>query len=663
MNTPLYTAKPNLTLTVMEDHAAIAKAAANQIATALRKKPGLVIGLATGATMEPVYAELVRMHTQEGLNFSKAHFFNLDAYKGLPSTDRNSYANQLKKLLLDPVGANPDNVSLVQGIGFDPDEYERKIKDAGGIDIQLLGLGGEGHIGFNELGSAFDSRTRLINLLPRTLEDNAMYFSKQGEKVPPQAYTMGIGTILEAKEIIVLANNPNKAFAVRNMMDASGQKPQELSTLELAHMNRLAGGKVNMDHLLSFAESWEEGFREKAKPVEELPARALHAHSKVTMLVDKEAASMVRVSDLINHSNLKGKEIDALVERFAPRELDVTINDTKKKLLLTPGFDFFDPKVMALNEKFDPQKREHVEALERVLTNTTDVGVGAHQDDIEIMAAPALLSAARTASKQWLTVIVTDGAASKSVLNGKPTDLTPRQLTDMRQREQRQAAKDAGTPVIQLKYPSAAVNAHMGTLKKQEAALSLGTLFAAMPNLEQVFGHNPIDKHATHLATFAVQTAALRAAKPPMLNKVYAMEVWGGLTGIPEVQLSMFPVEDGKDLVVIRRLIDHFQSQIIGQDRAYSNASLGRAEGHGGFVTSPHLSSPPPAMFIGLDVTDFTKGAERDQGELGRDILERAAAIKIRFARAHQIPEPPSLEGGFTGNLLRKPDPNETQRH
>jgi glucosamine-6-phosphate deaminase len=650
-----YTGRHNLTLTILEDHKAIALKAAHRIADALRVKPDLVLGLATGATMEPVYSELVRMHKEEGLDFSKARFFNLDSYKGLPSTDRNSYDFQLRKLLLDKVNAKKENINLVQGIDFDPAAYEAKIKAAGGIDIQLLGLGGEGHIGFNEVGSAFDSRTREVQLHPRTVEDNAMYFNRPGEKVPASAYTMGIGTILEAKEIIVLANNPNKGWAVRNLMEPTGTSSQDLTSLELYQMQKYhdregSGASVDRATIEAFFEAQAKGARKEAKPVEELPARALHAHKNVTLLVDEEAASMTRLTDLLQKSNLDKSQVQKLVDKFTPRELEVSIDGRKQNLFLPAGFDFYDPKVMELDEKFDPKNRRHVEALQAALAKTTHVGVGAHQDDIEIMAGPMLLKN----KDHWMNIIVTDGAASKSILNGMATELTPKQLTDMRQREQREAARETGTPVIQLKYPSAAVNGHMGEGKRQEAAFALGTLFSAMPKTEEVFGHNPIDKHATHLAVLAVQTAALRAAQHKNLKNVYAMEVWGGLTGIPEAQLSMFVVEDGRDLAAINTLIGKYQSQIQGQGRDYAATTTARMVGHGGYVSNPHLNNPPEGMVIGLNITDFTKGESNDMGALAKELLERAAAIKVKLAEKHSIPATPNLSGGFTGALLAK---------
>ncbi len=648
----IFEPKDKLNLSVMSDHAAIAKAAALRIAQRLKEKPDLVLGLATGATMEPVYAELVRMHEKEGLDFSKARFFNLDHYKGLESTNRNSYDFQLRELFLKKVKAREENINLVQGFNFDPAAYERKIKDAGGIDIQLLGIGGEGHIGFNEVGSARDSRTREVTLSARTKEDNGTYFNRPGEKVPDAAYTMGIGTILEAKEIIALANNQNKAWAVRNLMEPTGKVSEELSTLELRQMQQLTkaatGNPMPIADVDAFFEARQADGKRDAKPVEDLPARALHDHPHVTLLVDEEAASMTRPSHLLQRSNLKFGAVEALLSKFSAQELRL---DDGKKLFIPAGFDFYDPEVMGLDEKFDLKNGRHVQALQRVLQHATDVSVGAHQDDVEIMAGPMMLDTVKAPNKQWLSVIVTDGAASKSVLNGCATELSPKQLTDMRQLEQRKAAKLANAPVIQLKYPSATVNGHMGVGKKNEAAYALGTLFAATPNVERVFGHNPLDKHPTHIAVFAAQTAALRAAKPPKLEKAYGMEVWGGLTGLPESMLSVFEV--GNDhLVKLQQIIEVFQSQILGQGRDYATGTIARIRGHGAYVSSPHLPNPPAGMVIGIDVTDFTRGQSHDMGGLAESLLQRARDLKVKVAEQHSVAETPMLANGYASSVL-----------
>ncbi len=177
----------------------------------LRKRPDLVLGLATGRTMESVYAQLV----ESGVSFAAARSFNLDEYVGLGRDHPDSYARYMNTHLFSKVDINPDNTHLPDGTAADlraaAREYENKIADAGGIDVQLLGIGEAGHIGFNEPLSALASRTRDKTLTPTTRKQNAGMFGGDPDAVPTRAMTMGVGTILEARELILLATGPGKA--------------------------------------------------------------------------------------------------------------------------------------------------------------------------------------------------------------------------------------------------------------------------------------------------------------------------------------------------------------------------------------------------------------------------------------------------------------------
>lgn len=189
--------------------------AAMLIAKMVRTKPDLVMGLATGETMERIYAILVNMHTQEGLDFSLVRTFNLDEYIGLPASDPHSYHFYMNKHLFSHINIDPRNTHIPDGMAKDfPKEcrdYEDRIKRCGGIDIQLLGLGSVGHIGFNEPLSALYSRTREKGLTPTTLQQNARYFGNDTSKMPTRALTMGVGTILEARRILLVATGKSKA--------------------------------------------------------------------------------------------------------------------------------------------------------------------------------------------------------------------------------------------------------------------------------------------------------------------------------------------------------------------------------------------------------------------------------------------------------------------
>jgi glucosamine-6-phosphate deaminase len=191
-----------------------AQLAATLIAERLRNKPNLVLGCATGRTMERIYQTLVELHQQNGLDFSLCHTFNLDEYVGLAATDERSYHHYMKEQLFKHVNINFANTHLPDGTATDlkaeATRYEAAIANLGGIDVQLLGLGETGHIRFNEPLSALMSRTRDKALAPLTLRQNAQFFGG-AEHVPKRALTMGVGTILEAKEILMVVTGGAKA--------------------------------------------------------------------------------------------------------------------------------------------------------------------------------------------------------------------------------------------------------------------------------------------------------------------------------------------------------------------------------------------------------------------------------------------------------------------
>jgi len=188
--------------------------AARLIAAAIRAKPHLVLGLATGRTMERLYAQLVQLHREEGLDFSLVRTFNLDEYIGLPATHPGSYRYYMNRHLFDHVNLDKRNTFLPDGMAGDVEaeceRYERRIAEVGGIDLQLLGIGRAGHIGFNEPLSALRSRTRSKALTPMTVAENRGEFSKP-EEMPRRAITMGVGTILEARQLLLLVTGETKA--------------------------------------------------------------------------------------------------------------------------------------------------------------------------------------------------------------------------------------------------------------------------------------------------------------------------------------------------------------------------------------------------------------------------------------------------------------------
>lgn len=196
---------------------------ASLLVSQVQRKPCSVLGLATGATMEPVYADVVHAVRAGTVSLSAVTTFNLDEYAGLPATHPGSYRSTMNALLFDHTDVDKRCCFIPDGMAADPDEeafrYEAQIAEKGPVDLQLLGIGRNGHIGFNEPGSELASRTRLVDLHPSTQDANSSFF-KDGV-VPCQALTMGISTILAAKAIVVLATGAAKAEAVaRSQADA-----------------------------------------------------------------------------------------------------------------------------------------------------------------------------------------------------------------------------------------------------------------------------------------------------------------------------------------------------------------------------------------------------------------------------------------------------------
>jgi glucosamine-6-phosphate deaminase len=207
---------------IRPDAQAAALLVARVIDRELRANPHLVLGLATGRTMEAVYRCLVQMHRKEGLDFSLCKTFNLDEYVGLGPDDPHSYRHYMRQHLFDQVNLDKRNTHLPNGQAPDLEAecgaYEAAIRKFGGIDVQLLGIGRAGHIGFNEPLSALHSRTRVKALTSATIEQNAAFFGGS-DKVPRRAITMGVGTILESRRCLLLATGAEKADIIAKAVE------------------------------------------------------------------------------------------------------------------------------------------------------------------------------------------------------------------------------------------------------------------------------------------------------------------------------------------------------------------------------------------------------------------------------------------------------------
>ncbi|CAN5575040.1 glucosamine-6-phosphate deaminase [soil metagenome] len=221
---------------ILPDAEVASQYAASLVARLIKQKPTAVLGLATGSTPLPFYEDLVRKHREEGLDLSQVTTFNLDEYVGLAPEHPASYHYFMRENFFSKVNIPGSQTNIPDGLGQDVpttcQAYEADIAAAGGIDVQILGIGGDGHIGFNEPTSSLASRTRIKTLTQRTREDNAPFFANAAD-VPHHVITMGVGTIMEAKHVILLAFGAKKAQAVADTVEGPVTAMVPASVLQL----------------------------------------------------------------------------------------------------------------------------------------------------------------------------------------------------------------------------------------------------------------------------------------------------------------------------------------------------------------------------------------------------------------------------------------------
>ena len=241
---------------VCENYEEVSKKAAQMILSQVTLKPNSVLGLATGSTPIGMYENLVSLNEKGDIDFSEVRTFNLDEYYKLPKENDQSYHYFMYKNLFDHININPENIHIPNGMTDDVDaeceRYDELIKEAGGVDIQVLGIGNNAHIGFNEPTINFEKGTHLVQLEDSTIEANSRFFDNI-EDVPKKAITMGVGSIFKSRKIMLIATGENKAEAIYNTVY----------------------GKV----------------------VPEVPASILQFHSDIVLILDKEAAKLLKEED------------------------------------------------------------------------------------------------------------------------------------------------------------------------------------------------------------------------------------------------------------------------------------------------------------------------------------------------------------------------------
>lgn len=257
---------------ILKDAAAVAEYGANIFKKQLNKKHNSVLGLATGSTPVALYQELIKANKAGEVSFKSAASFNLDEYMGLEGEHPQSYRHFMNEQLFNHVDIDKANTQVPPGNAKNPveacEKFEQDIVDAGGIDVQLLGIGRNGHIGFNEPSSSLASRTRVKTLTKATIDDNARFFSED-EHQPHLSITMGIGTILESKKVVLLATGEGKADAIQ-------------ATVE---------GAVTAA----------------------CPASALQMHRDAVIIVDEAAASKLADKDFYKHIEVENQKLEELL--------------------------------------------------------------------------------------------------------------------------------------------------------------------------------------------------------------------------------------------------------------------------------------------------------------------------------------------------------------
>ncbi len=221
---------------VYESAQAIGQAAAALFAAQVLAKPNSVLGLATGSTPVPTYREMARLYEQGAVDFSGVTTFNLDEYLGLERSHAQSYYHFMQENLFQHINVPQERIHVLKGTAPDPEQecldYEEAIRAAGGIDLQILGIGNNGHIAFNEPDTVFSTQTRVVNLTESTIQANQRFFASADE-VPRQAVSMGIGSIFRARRILLIATGEQKAGAVRAMIHGPVDPQCPASILQL----------------------------------------------------------------------------------------------------------------------------------------------------------------------------------------------------------------------------------------------------------------------------------------------------------------------------------------------------------------------------------------------------------------------------------------------
>mgnify|MGYP000394196540 CR=1 FL=1 len=242
-----------MNLRVVNSYEELSKVAASEFSKVIKEKPNAILGLATGGSPIGMYKELIKMYENKELDFSKITTVNLDEYIGLNPEHSQSYRYFMNKHLFDRINIDKNKTYVPDGLEQDSykacQQYNNIIEKSGGIDMQLLGLGHNGHIGFNEPGEAFEKETHCVNLTKSTIEANKRFFERE-EDVPKQAYTMGIKSIMQAKKILIVVSGKGKADIVKKAFFGPVTPEVPASVLQLHNDVTLVGDRDALCEIL-----------------------------------------------------------------------------------------------------------------------------------------------------------------------------------------------------------------------------------------------------------------------------------------------------------------------------------------------------------------------------------------------------------------------------
>jgi glucosamine-6-phosphate deaminase len=502
---------------IRPDYTGVCREVAARIAQIIREKPNAVFGLATGSTPLGVYEELIRLHREEGLSFAQVRTFNLDEYYPMAPDAPQSYVRFMREKLFDHIDIAPENWHVPSGVVRSSEEveadcarYEQQIQDAGGLDFQLLGIGRTGHIGFNEPGSATDSRTRLVVLDHLTRTDAAGDFFGM-ENVPARAITMGVGTVLDAREIALLASGTRKAAIVAEALEG-----KITSKVPASFLREHLGATFWLDeNAAAELESARQGWRAPQSDFSQFETRR-----RAVLGIAQQAQKPIAELTLADAASAGAGQLAASETEFDTLKSEVEA-DLKRRMddeLLPRG-----KTILCLSPHPDDDVIGPGATITRLasLGNTVYVAYGVSgANAVRDKDVLALLRARHSRLVSYLESVTAPGKSLESAMEevrtlvyerepGAPDAPLLRELKRLvREGEASDGCRKMGATPIFWKLPFYGDGAHRLPVGDDDIQIVLATLASVQPDIVMLTGeHN--DPHGTHeLCAQAFERAA-----------------------------------------------------------------------------------------------------------------------------------------------------------